>query len=138
MDQQLFLNLTTGAIPSPRVVAVNLDSYSIAQQCSTLAVFIKGGECLYIPETSKDAQAVAEWANSQPGEQFLALPPFNTFNAALITGHEMYGDKIIIDMADIGTFGIPATAETVAAYHRWTGALLCDDDTTQKRHAVLV
>lgn len=135
-DQQLSLDLSMRSIPSPDVLAVNLDSYSILLLCAVVVVFVKGGECLYIPAHSPDAQKVAEWANSQLAEQFLKLPDSHCFNIAHIFETKIGDDVLTVTMDSIETrFEIPATRSAKAALVAWQSGE--DSDATQPRAAVL-
>ena len=84
LDPRLFLNLSTGPVPSPQIRAVNLDTYSIAGRYNAVAVWLKGAaEPRYFPFDSRDAGVIASWADTQYGEQFLRLSTM-LFNVCLI------------------------------------------------------
>jgi|SRR5450631_2213700 len=80
MSQHLFLDLSSGQVPSPQIRAVHLDTFHTALDgdvpVSAVAVWLKGqgDEPLYFARGTLDAEAVSLWALTQPGEQFLALP----------------------------------------------------------------
>lgn len=79
-QQQLFLNLSSGSVPSTQIKAVNLDTpYTELDgnvPVSAVAVWLKGqgDKPRYFAHGTPDAEAVSIWALTQPCEQFLALP----------------------------------------------------------------
>jgi len=100
-DQQLFLDLSSGLVPSTRIRAVNLDTYHLARCSSAVAVWLRDqSEPLYFAHGTPDAEAVKAWAETQLGEQFLSLP-------GSIGCDEMthYFAQDLVELADVDTDG---------------------------------
>ena len=79
MSQQLFLDLSSGPVPSTQIRAVNLDTLYTELNgnvpVSAVALWLRDqSEPRYFAHGTPDAEAVSIWALTQPGEQFLALP----------------------------------------------------------------
>jgi hypothetical protein len=132
---QLFLELTTGAVPSPCIVAINFDSFHAATCTEAIVLWTRDeGEPRYFPLGTRDAQAICDWAATQPGEQFLTLPPF-CFNVAAIRSTGVDDIGIVVHLTGFELpFYLPATSAAVEELHAWTG--YDDNEVTARKPAI--
>lgn len=103
---QLILNLSTGALRSTQIQAVNLDGLDWTGNYAHPAVVLWRKDTkkpLYFQHGSADAEAIASWADTQLSEQFLRLSSLLFAADAVAIAFED-GDDVVVILKDHAQF----------------------------------